>query len=92
MLGFGGAFTDTAGQMLRSVNESLANAVLESYFGRHGIEYSMARVPIAGTDYSPRPYSYDDSDGDLTLRKFSLQTEDLQWKVLEERMEREGKK
>jgi len=79
--GFGGAFTDTTGQMLKLVPESLANSVIDSYFSADGIEYSMGRIPIAGSDYSVRPYSYDDVDGDLNLTHFALQKEDLEWKV-----------
>jgi len=79
--GFGGAFTDTTGQMLKQVPELLANAIMESYFSADGIEYSMARIPMAGSDYSVRPYSYDDVDGDTNLTHFALQKEDLEWKV-----------
>jgi glucosylceramidase len=67
--------------MLKEVSESLANSIIESYFSKDGIEYTMARIPIAGTDYSPRPYSYDDVDGDLNLTHFALQKEDLELKV-----------
>jgi glucosylceramidase len=81
IFGFGGAFTDSTGQMLKQVPESLANALIDSYFSSDGIEYSMGRIPIAGTDYSDRPYSYDDVDGDLNLTHFALQKEDLEWKV-----------
>ena len=79
--GFGGAFTDSTGQMLKSVNESLAELLLDSYFSGNGIEYSLARVPLAGTDFSDRPYSYDDVNGDLELKHFALQKEDIDWKV-----------
>ncbi len=72
---------DTTGQMLKEVPESLANSIIESYFSKEGIEYSIGRIPIAGTDYSVRPYSYDDVDGDLKLSHFALQKEDLEWKV-----------
>jgi len=67
--------------MLKEVPESLANSIIESYFSKDGIECSMIRIPIAGTDYSIRPYSYDDVDGDLNLTHFALQKEDLEWKV-----------
>ena len=79
--GFGGAFTDATGSMLRLVNQSLADLLIDSYFSPNGIEYSMARIPIGGTDFSDRPYSYDDVDGDLELKHFALQREDLEWKV-----------
>ena len=81
ILGFGAAFTDSTGQMLRSVNESLADLLIDSYFSENGIQYSMARVPLAGTDFSDRPYSYDDVDEDLELKNFALQKEDIDWKV-----------
>ncbi|CAG2176560.1 unnamed protein product [Oppiella nova] len=81
IFGFGGAFTDTTGQMLKTVNQSLADLLIDSYFSDNGIEYSMARIPIAGTDFSDRPYSYDDVDGDLELKHFALQKEDLEWKI-----------
>lgn len=87
--GFGGAFTDSTGQMLKSVNESLADLLLDSYFSDNGIEYSMARIPLAGTDFSDRPYSYDDVEGDLELKHFALQKEDTEWKV---RLERQTSK
>ena len=79
--GFGGAFTDSTGQMLKEVNQSLADLLIDSYFSADGIEYSMGRIPMAGTDFSARPYSYDDVDGDLELKHFALQKEDLEWKV-----------
>jgi Glycosyl hydrolase family 30 TIM-barrel domain len=41
----------------------------------------MGRVPMAGTDFSTRIYSYDDSDNDFELRNFSLAMEDIQMKI-----------
>lgn len=53
---------------------------LKAYFGDEGIQYSVGRVPIGATDYSVREYSYCD-DEDQTLDSFSLQSEDLLYKV-----------
>ena len=54
--------------------------VLKSYY--LGIEYSLGRVPIAGTDFSTRAYTYDDDhDGDFNLEFFSLQPEDIEYKI-----------
>ena len=39
------------------------------------------RIPLAGVDFSERPYSYDDTTGDLNLTKFALQDEDTKWKI-----------
>ena len=84
ILGFGGAFTDITGFVLNSVPKSLSDSLMNSYFSENGIQYNMARVPIAGTDYSFREYSYDDTQGnkdDMTLQHFALQDEDFKYKV-----------
>ncbi|XP_054161789.1 putative glucosylceramidase 3 [Oppia nitens] len=81
IIGFGAAFTDSTGQLFKSVNKSLANLIIDSYFSDDGIEYSIGRIPIAGTDYSDRPYSYDDTDEDLELKHFALQKDDIEFKI-----------
>lgn len=81
IIGFGGAFTDATGQNIRRLPEDAQQKLLESYFGPEGIGYSVCRVPIGGTDFSPRPYSYDDHDDDTELKYFALQEEDLNFKV-----------
>lgn len=82
LLGFGGAFTDAAVINIDSLPPKLAETLIESYFGLNGLEYSMARVPIAGTDFSDRPYSYDDADTpDFRLLNWSLADEDTRLKI-----------
>lgn len=60
--GFGGAITDSAAQNIWNLKASVRARLLDDYFGPHGLEYNMARIPIAGTDMSSRAYSYDDTD------------------------------
>ncbi|CAG2107754.1 unnamed protein product [Medioppia subpectinata] len=79
--GFGGAFTDTTGWLLNSVPYQLSLSIIDSYFSTTGIEYSFGRVPISGTDYSVRPYTYNDDHNDKDLKHFSLQHEDYLWKI-----------
>ena len=56
--------------------------LVKDYFSsEHGIEYSIGRVPIGGSDFSTRPYSYDDHAGDESLSKFALEPEDLKYKI-----------
>lgn len=84
VLGYGGAFTDSATMLLRSLPEQVQSHALQDYFSPRGLDYNMGRVPIGGTDMSSRPYSYDDlPDGqeDFELRRFRLQAEDLQFKI-----------
>ncbi|XP_034245607.1 lysosomal acid glucosylceramidase-like isoform X2 [Thrips palmi] len=80
--GFGGAFTDAAGEMILSLPEAAQDLLLRSYFSADGLEYNMGRLPIGGSDFSNRQYSYDDDNGeDTTLEHFSLQKEDRIYKI-----------
>lgn len=82
LLGFGGAFTDAAGLNLKNLGEKLARNAIRDYFGPSGLRYSMGRVPIGGSDFSTRAYTYDDGEEeDLELVNWKLQPEDVQYKV-----------
>ncbi|KAJ8963242.1 hypothetical protein NQ318_018708 [Aromia moschata] len=81
ILGFGGAFTDATGINICSLSQEAQENLLESYFSENGIEYSLCRVPIGGTDFSTRGYSYDDHEGDVTLELFELQQDDIDYKI-----------
>ncbi|KAJ8912280.1 hypothetical protein NQ315_016778 [Exocentrus adspersus] len=81
ILGFGGAFTDATGINIKSLPKATQKHLIESYFGKDGIEYSLGRVPIGGTDFSTRAYTYDDYANDTKLRHFQLQKEDYEYKI-----------
>lgn len=81
ILGWGGAFTDATGINIASLESDLQDKLLQSYFSDDGIEYSLCRVPIGGTDFSTRGYSYDDGDVDIDLTNFDLAEEDNKFKV-----------
>ncbi|KAJ8943386.1 hypothetical protein NQ314_009753 [Rhamnusium bicolor] len=81
IIGFGGAFTDSTGININSLPAAAQKKLIESYFSENGIEYNLCRVPLAGTDFSTRAYSYDDVPLDTNLSKFSLQPEDFNYKV-----------
>ncbi|KAK6750036.1 hypothetical protein RB195_002186 [Necator americanus] len=80
MIGFGGAFTDSAGINLRSLPKSMQDSILEGYYGSSGLQYTIGRVPMASTDFSTHEYSYADTPGDFSLTNFSLTVEDYQYK------------
>ena len=46
-----------------------------------GIEYNLVRLPMACSDFSVRPYSYDDVPHDYELKHFRLAEEDVEMKV-----------
>lgn len=79
--GFGGAFTDSATINMRSLSEEARQKLLEAYFSPDGIEYNMGRIPISGSDFSTRPYTYNDKEFDVTLANFNLSYEDIDYKV-----------
>lgn len=82
IFGFGGAFTDSAGDQFVSLSETLQNYIVDSYFGKNGLEYNIGRVPIASCDFSTHEYSYDDVHDDFELKHFALPDEDLKLKVI----------
>lgn len=78
--GFGGAFTDAAGINIAQLPAAAQEKLLRAYFSSDGAEYTLGRVPIGGTDFSSRGYTYADySNG--SLDGFALQNEDYNYKV-----------
>ncbi|KAJ8979724.1 hypothetical protein NQ317_006360 [Molorchus minor] len=71
IIGFGGAFTDAAGINIKSLSAEAQEKLLEIY----------VRVPIGGTDFSTRGYSYADQENDTVLEYFELQPEDINYKI-----------
>lgn len=81
LIGFGGAFTDSAGINIKNLSDASQRKLLESYFTKDGCRYNLGRVPIAGTDFSTRFYTYDDVENDEKLESFSLAPEDIDYKI-----------
>ncbi|XP_043277560.1 lysosomal acid glucosylceramidase-like [Venturia canescens] len=80
IFGFGGAFTDSASELILRLDEETQQRLLESYFGQNGSRYNLGYVPIGSTDFSRRAYTYDDEEDDR-LENFRLQNEDLMLKI-----------
>ena len=54
-LGFGGAFTDSAGYNINLMkDEIIINKIIEAYYDPKNIDYSIGRVNIGGCDFSTR--------------------------------------
>ena len=73
MLGFGGAFTESASYVFSKLNATLQAKVLAMYYSESGIGYNMARLPIGSCDFSLSTYTYDDVKGDSNLTKFTIE-------------------
>ena len=55
ILGFGGAFTDSAGYNINLMNdENIIRKIIEAYYDRVGLDYSLGRVNLGGCDFSRR--------------------------------------
>ena len=72
ILGFGGAFTDSASDIFFKLSSSLQDHVLNMYFSDDGLRYNMARLPIGSCDFSLENYNYADVVGDVNLTSFSI--------------------
>ncbi|KAK3891889.1 hypothetical protein Pcinc_004247 [Petrolisthes cinctipes] len=81
MTGFGSSFTDAATITTHNLSPEAQDHLIRSYFGPEGLEYDLVRVPIAGTDFSTRPYSYMDDHHHQDLDDFALSTEDIEHKL-----------
>ncbi|XP_015783278.1 putative glucosylceramidase 4 [Tetranychus urticae] len=82
IIGFGGAFTDAAGININKLtSDALKDRLIADYFGKDGAEYSVCRVPIGGSDFSDRSYSYDDVVDDFELKHFALAADDHNYKI-----------
>lgn len=73
ILGFGGAFTDSASEVFAKLPADKQQEVLAAYFSpTRGIGYTLGRTNINSCDFSSDTYSYDDVPGDVKLAHFSI--------------------
>ena len=82
IIGFGGAFTEASGLNIKTLPKELQNNIINDYFGENGLQYNLGRIPIGGSDFSTRAYTYDDDhSGDLEWKYWNLTKEDYLYKV-----------
>ncbi|CAK1551990.1 unnamed protein product [Leptosia nina] len=80
--GFGGSITDAVAYNWYKLSEEMRSQLISTYFGEDGLGYSMIRIPIGGSDFSDRPYTYNDYPlNDETLFNFTLAEEDTKMKI-----------
>ena len=74
--GFGGAFTEAAGDTLYKLSPANRERILKLYFDtEEGIGYNFGRVHINSCDFSLGNYTYVE-EGDQTLESFDIQREE----------------
>ncbi|CAG2165683.1 unnamed protein product, partial [Oppiella nova] len=81
IFGIGAAFTDAAAINIGSLPKDMSDRVIKDYFSASGIGFSMARIPIAGCDFSTHEYTYDDTKDDYSLAHFTMPDEEIKYKI-----------
>ena len=70
IIGFGGAFTESTGFALKSLPKEKQVNLLNEYFSKSGLNYSIGRLPIGSSDFSLKSYSYSNK---TDLSDFSIE-------------------
>lgn len=69
--GFGGAFTEAAAHVYGRMSEEQQKKIIEDYFGKDGLRYSMGRIHMNSCDFALGNYTYI-KEGDETLESFEI--------------------
>lgn len=72
ILGFGGAFTESAAYTYSGLDSETRRRVMNSLFGADGLRYNFCRICIGSSDFAVGMYDYLDA-GDRTLGSFSIE-------------------
>ena len=72
IIGFGGAFTDSAAFTFAQLPEDKQEELLQAYFGEKGHKYSICRLTIGSSDFSIEHYNYANISDDWELINFSI--------------------
>ena len=58
IIGFGAAITESAGYAFSKLSQEKRDSLVNDYFSKDGLNYSLVRVPIGSCDFSIKSYSY----------------------------------
>lgn len=70
IVGFGGAFTEASANNFYMLPKESQEQIIELYFGKTGIGFTLGRVAINSCDFSPESYNFDDIKDDFNLAFF----------------------
>lgn len=71
--GFGGALTESSGYTLARMSEAKRREVVEAYYGKDGIGYTLGRVHMDGCDFALGNYCAVQNKDDPSFGDFSLE-------------------
>jgi len=72
MIGFGGAFTEASAYNFYKLSEKVRQRVIELYFGKDGIGFTLGRIHINSCDFSLDTYSFDDVNKDYDVSQWII--------------------
>ncbi|GMH93961.1 hypothetical protein TL16_g12769 [Triparma laevis f. inornata] len=70
ILGFGGAFTESAALNYMSLSEEGREDIVDLLFGKDGLGYNLGRTHINSCDFSTDSYSFSSTPNDFNLTSF----------------------
>ena len=71
--GFGAALTESAGYALARMSREKQQKIVESYYGRDGIGYTLGRIHMDSCDFSISNYCAVEDGEDAAFRDFTLE-------------------
>lgn len=71
-IGIGGAITDASAEVYNKLSPEKQKALMDAYYGKDGIDYSLLRTTIHSCDFSSESYTYIE-EGDKELKTFSIE-------------------
>lgn len=91
LIGIGGAITDAAAETLYKLPKARQEEILDAYYGKNGIGYTLVRTNMNSCDFSSDSYTYI-KDYDTALKSFNL-AHDEKFKIpmIKEAQKRIGK-
>lgn len=73
-IGIGGAITDSSAEVFAKLSKEKQEELLEAYYGKSGIDYSLMRTSIHSCDFSKGKFTYIE-EGDKELKTFSIEVD-----------------
>ena len=74
--GLGVSMTDASCWLLNEMPAARRAELLKAVFGTEGANLSFVRLNIGASDYSTALYTYDDTPGDVEMKRFSVARDD----------------
>lgn len=71
LIGIGGAITDASAETLYKMPKAKQKEILEAYYGKNGLGYTVVRTNMNSCDFSSASYDYV-KEGDVSLKSFSV--------------------